>query len=551
MSFWRHDVLGEVLKLPVPRWEMLPSEFAPHERVLPVILARQAQKYPAKDLLVFGSERWSYEDAVQEASRAAHSLLNAGIGKGDRVAIVCSNRPEFLKIFLGCAWIGAVAVPINIAMRGQQLAHVFQNSSPKLLVIEQDLLPALASVSDHTILPPCAWIIGDRIDGLPGHISASLLPTSSESAAPADIEPGETVAILYTSGTTGPSKGVCCPQAQLFWWGVCSARALQIQEGEVLITTLPLFHTNALNAFYQAMLNGCTYVLLPKFSASRFWGAVREYRANVIYLLGAMAAILLAQPEKQDDKNHCVRVGLGGGVPERFHARFLNRFNIPLVDGYASTETNFVFSSAIPSDHPGSMGYLSGGAEARIVDRHDAPLKDGEAGELILRSSEPYLFASGYFNMPEKTVEAWRNLWFHTGDRVVRHPDGHYEFIDRIKDSVRRRGENISSWEVEQVLLTHPAIASCAIYAVPSELGEDDVAAALQLKEGCSLSPEEFVSFCEGKLATFAVPRFLRFVAELPLTENGKIKKVVLRDAGKTDDMWDREAPRADTVERG
>jgi crotonobetaine/carnitine-CoA ligase len=328
----------------------------------------------------------------------------------------------------------------------------------------------------------------------------------------------------------------------MFWWGIYSARALGICEGDVLFTTLPLFHTNALNAFYQALLNGCSYVLEPKFSASGFWAAARRHNATVAYLLGAMAVMLLSQPESADDTAHGIRVALGGGVPGQFHVPFRERFGVPLVDGYGSTETNFVFASSIPSDRPGTMGFLAEGAQACIVDDDDAPLADGEAGELLLRASEPFAFATGYFGIPERTVEAWRNLWFHTGDRVVRDADGHYRFIDRMKDSIRRRGENVSSWEVEQVLMRHPAIAACAIYPLPSELGEDEVAAAVQLEPGHTLEPSEVIRHCEGQIAHFAIPRFVRFLSAMPLTENGKIKKVALREAGKTPDVWDRDA---------
>jgi crotonobetaine/carnitine-CoA ligase len=518
-------------------WSQASARFPPADRILSVILTRQAARYGERTLFVFGQTRWSYAQTASIAAASAQRLMQAGIRAGDRVALICQNRPEFLEIYLGCAWMGAVTVPINTASRGIQLSHILRNSTPKLLAIEPALLPVLETLDKDVVLPDLIWTIGESpaSSGVP-------LPPFGEQAAPAAVRPGDTVAILYTSGTTGPSKGVCCPQAQLFWWGVYSARALGIREGDVLFTTLPLFHTNALNAFYQALLNGCSYVLEPKFSASGFWAAARRHNASVGYLLGAMAVMLLSQPASEDDTAHRVRVALGGGVPGQFHAPFLARFGVPLVDGYGSTETNFVFASAIPSDRPGTMGHLVEGAEARIVDENDAPLPDGRAGELLLRSTEPFAFATGYFGMPEKTVEAWQNLWFHSGDRVVRDPDGHYRFIDRMKDSIRRRGENVSSWEVEQQLLKHPAIAACAVYPLPSELGEDEVAAALQLEPGQSLDPVDVVRHCEGQLAHFAIPRFVRFVPDMPLTENGKIKKVALRAAGKTPDTWDREA---------
>jgi carnitine-CoA ligase len=252
--------------------------------------------------------------------------------------------------------------------------------------------------------------------------------------------------------------------------------------------------------------------------------------------------MLLAQPKSADDTAHFVRASLGGGVPGQFHGPFLERFGVPLLDGYGSTETNFVLAGTIPSDRPGTMGYLVEGVDACIAGPDDQPLPDGEAGELLLRSREPLAFATGYFGMPDKTNEAWRNRWFHTGDRVVRDADGHYRFVDRMKDSIRRRGENVSSWEVEQVLLKHPAIAACAVYPLPSELGEDEVAAAVQFEPGSALDPVEIVRHCEGKVAHFAIPRFVRIVTEMPLTENGKIRKVALREAGRIAGTWDRDA---------
>lgn len=523
----------------VPAWARVVELFPPSDRVLSTILARQAERYGDRVLLVAGQTRWTYAQAATIAAASAQTLIEAGIKPGDRVALMCSNRPEFLQIYLGCAWLGAIAVPINTALRGLQLAHIFRNSRPALLVAEAGFLAAIEAVGADADLPPLVWTIGPVAETR--RIASVPLPALGPGAAAGAVRPGDAVAILYTSGTTGPAKGVCCPQAQLFWWGVCSARALGIRDGDILFTTLPLFHTNALNAFYQAVLNGCTYVLEPKFSASGFWAAARAHNASVGYLLGAMASMLLAQPRTEEDTAHRVRVALGGGVPPQVQRPFLERFGVPLVDGYGSTETNFVFAGPIPSDRPGTMGHLADGFEARIVDEDDSELPDGQAGELVLRPKEPFAFATGYFGMPEKTVEAWRNLWFHSGDRVVRDADGHYRFIDRMKDSIRRRGENVSSWEVEELILSHPAVAACAIYPLPSELGEDEVAAALLLKQGQSLQPADIIRHCEGRIAYFAIPRYVRIMSEMPLTENGKIRKGALQQAGVTTETWDRE----------
>lgn len=522
-----------------PIWARAAASFAPPDRILSTILTRQAEHYGDRALLVAGDTRWTYSQTAAIATASAKTLVDAGIKPGDRVALMCSNRPEFLQVYLGCAWLGAIVVPINTALRGFQLSYIFRNARPALLVVETQFLAAIETVDPDVELPSRIWTIGAITET---RVLPVPLPTLGDGVPAGVVRPGDTVAILYTSGTTGPSKGVCCPQAQLFWWGIYSARALGIREGDVLFTTLPLFHTNALNAFYQAILNGCTYVLEPKFSVSGFWATARRHNATIGYLLGAMASMLLAQPGSEDDRRHRIRVALGGGVPPQIHRPFLERFGVPLLDGYGSTETNFVFAGSILSDRPGTMGYLADGVEARIVDENDSELPAGQAGELVLRAREPFAFASGYFGMPEKTVEAWRNLWFHSGDRVVRDSDGHYRFIDRMKDSIRRRGENVSSWEVEQTIQSHPAVATCAIYPLPSELGEDEVAAAILLEPGQSLEPVDVIRHCEGQMAYFAIPRYVRIVREMPLTENGKIQKGVLREAGVTSDTWDREA---------
>lgn len=516
------------------------SEFKPADRKLSTILTRQAARYGDKILFTFGTTRWTYSEAAGIAAGWAQRLSEAGVGAGDRVAIFCGNRPEFLQIYMGCAWLGAIATPINTAFRGAQLKGVINNSSAALLVVEESGGPLFDALLDEVAVPEIRWTI--REDGIYAPNGDKITkPTTLKEKMPPPVKASDTAVILYTSGTTGPSKGVCCPQAQLFWWGMYSARALGIREGDVLMTMLPVFHTNALNAFYQALLNGCEFVLEPKFTASGFWRISQQRKATVTYLLGAMAAILLAQPKRPEETTHSLRVALGGGVPGPMHVPFCERFGVPLVDGYASTETNFIFSSHIPSNRAGGMGFLNDAAEAMIVDEHDMPVPDGETGELLLRPTQPYSFATGYFDMPEKTVEAWRNLWFHTGDRALLEADGSYKFVDRMKDAIRRRGENISSWEVEQEIQKHPAIEACAVYPVPSELGEDEVATAIQIKQGQSLEQEEIISFVEPHLAKFALPRFIRFVDKMPLTENGKIQKTVFRDQGIVKVMWDRE----------
>jgi crotonobetaine/carnitine-CoA ligase len=511
------------------------------------MLQYQAQAFGKRPLLAIAGERWSHEDAAGAAAARAGTLAAAGVGPGDRVAVMCGNRLEFVEVFLGCGWTGAVAVPINTASMGPQIEYFLVDSQARLLVIEAQFLSRLDMADLARTNLQAIWVVGDETlgdregagSGLPAR---SGWPAASEPVAPAQVQPGDPLAILYTSGTTGPAKGVVCPHAQYYWWGRNSGDVLGVGLDDVLCTTLPLFHINALNTFAQAAIAGCQVVFEPRFSASGFWPAMRTCGATVVYLLGAMVPILLAQPESKDERDHRVRVGLGPGVPAAAAAEFRRRTGVCLLEGYGSTETNFVIATSPESPRGGVMGWLRPGFDARVADEHDEEVPAGTSGELLLRADEPHAFASGYFNMPQKTVEAWRNLWFHTGDRVVRDDDGAFRFIDRIKDAIRRRGENISSFEVEQVLLSHPAVAAVAVYPVRSELAEDEVMAAVTMRPGQAqpLDPADLVRHCESRLPYFAVPRYVDVLEDLPRTENGKIQKYKLRERGVTAATWDR-----------
>jgi crotonobetaine/carnitine-CoA ligase len=519
----------------------LPARFAPAERVLPVMLSRQADRYGDRRLFVAGDVTWTYAQARDTAAAAAGTLERAGIGPGDRVAIMGANHAEFMQIFLGCAWLGAVAVPINIAAKAPQIHYVLKNSGARLLVIDAAFVGNLDLADLADLALAAIWTLGAapgaELQGMP----CGALPAAGERVAPAAARPGDTVAIIYTSGTTGPSKGVCCPHAQYFWWGATSSRALGVGADDVLLTTLPLFHINALSSFAQALLTGATLVVEPRFSASGLWRSLARHRATVTYLLGAMVPILLARDASPEERAHDVRIALGPGVPGHLHGEFARRTGIVLVEGYGSTETNFVIGGDAAARRPGAMGRVRDGFHARVVDGDDNEVADGEAGELILRADEPFAFATGYFGMTDQTIAAWRNLWFHTGDRVTRDSDGDLWFVDRLKDAIRRRGENISSFEVEQVLMSHPDIATAAVYPVPSELAEDEVMAAIVRRAGSALDAVEVIEFCRPRLAAFAVPRFVEFVDDLPRTENGKVQKFKLRQRGVTAAAFDRQ----------
>jgi len=521
------------------RRQQLAQSFAPAERTLPAMLMRQAQRHGDKLLVSAGGDGWSYAQTCTAAARMAGTLRAAGIGAGDRVAIICSNRLELIGLLLGCGWLGAVAVPINVASRGPQLQHILSNSGARLLVLEPEYADNLAMLDVSALALDAIWTIGAPGETRFGRTAPRAMPPPGKAITPAALAPSDLAMILYTSGTTGPSKGVCCPHAQYFWWGVNTAAMLGVTGDDVLCTTLPLFHTNAINTFYQALLTGASVRYEKRFSASGFFSALGQHGATVTYLLGAMVPMLLSRPESMEDRAHATRVALAPGVPAQFHAPFTQRNGIRLLDGWGSTETNFALGTTVERQKPGMMGPVAEGFGARVVDDRDNEVPDGIAGELVVRADEALAFASGYFAAPDKTAEAWRNGWFHTGDRVVREADGYFRFVDRLKDAIRRRGENISSFEVEQVLLGHFAVANAAVFPVRSSLAEDEVMAAVVLHSGRALTPAELIAYCAPRLPYFAVPRYLEFLAELPMTENGKVQKYKLRERGVTADTWD------------
>lgn len=517
----------------------------PSERTLRHIVERQAERLEDRACLTIGERTFSYREIATAGGQFGALLQEAGVRRGDRVVVMSENRWELLGLLLGCAWTGALFVPVNTASRGPQLEHILANSEPTVVVAEVGALAAITSTRRPDSV--ChLWTLdrdGEEADTTSwnGIAARPLPPEPSAVIQPAPITAGDPVAILYTSGTTGPSKGVVAPHGQLYWWGVVVGEALGLNPDDRLYTCLPLFHTNALTAFVQALVHDASITVGPRFSASRFWDRIVAADATVTYLLGAMVSILVSRTPTDTDRAHRLRVALAPATAEAHWTTMRERFGIEVIESHGMTETNAAIGPVDGEQRPGYMGRVLPGFDARVVDEQDNPVPDGTAGELVLRADEPFAFASGYWHMPEATVEAWRNLWFHTGDRVVC-DDGWYRFLDRMKDAIRRRGENVSAWEVEQVLLMHPDVEAVAVVPVPSELGEDEVLACVVPGTGSTADPVDLIAFCASRLPYFAVPRYVDVMDELPLTENGKVRKFMLRERGISASAWDREA---------
>ena len=523
--------------------DFVARELRLEKRTFPSILERQT-RLGDKLLINCSQGKISYQQAGEVAALVAGNFQNQGIKKSDRVAVLLPNCLEMVEVMFGTGWLGAILVPINKAFRGSQLKHLLELADPAGIVVSSSLAHILDGVELELPSLKKIWVVKDddtqSSDKILG-VGVDVWSRGSSRLEMQQVAPNDPFAILYTSGTTGPSKAVVCPHAQFYWWGILTGEALELDSDDIAYTVLPLFHTNALNTLWQILLCGATYCFGERFSASRFMGQLIEFKATVTYLLGSMVYIMLKQPASEQDALHSVKRALSPATSVKLIKQFENRFGISLSEGYGSTETNLVASNRYGGYEPGCMGRIHPEFEVRIVDELDQDVPDGEAGEMLVRNKEPFSCALGYFRNPEATVSAWRNLWFHTGDRIRKDERGIYHFLDRKKDAIRRRGENISSWEVEQALMSHADVENCAVVGVPSELGEEEVMAFVLLRKGGDVSPPDLINYLKSEIAYFAIPRYLEFVAEMPETENGKIQKFVLKERGVGENTWDRE----------
>ncbi len=519
------------------------------------VLAHKAAHNGDKVFLTYlpDGRRLTYRDLDRQSNRLAHGFAAAGIGQGTHVAMLMDNSPEQLLSYFALGKLGAVCVPINTASRGQQLHYLLCHSEAQALIVDAELLDALAQLEQP--LPALRRIYVHGTASQPGASACppaaavgSLQEAFSHDDGPIDaaVKFNDVSYIMYTSGTTGPSKGVLLTQAQCFLWGLSHAQAFGQRPDDVAYICLPLFHTNALQgATYNALMVDASIVVQKRFSASRFWRDIRDSGATLTNLLGSMINILWNQPPDARDSDHAIRMCMSAPIPS-FGVEFEQRFGLRFIQSYSLTDfgPSHAYSLVDPIRKLGSCGRVRAGVRARIVDDLDFELPPGARGELVLRHDMAWAHSQGYYKMPEATVKAWRNGWFHTGDHGYVDEDGYFWFLDRAKDAIRRRGENISAYEGEQVLLRHPAIQDAAVFAVRSEQAEDEVAAAIVAKEGQALHYPDIVEFCRTRMAYYMVPRYWAVLRDLPRNTSQKVEKFKLRSWADDDPsrLWDREA---------
>ncbi|MEV6984768.1 AMP-binding protein [Sphaerisporangium sp. NPDC051017] len=523
-------------------------------RTLPDILRWQAERRPDDAFLQFGRAAATTFGAVElRTNQLAHGLRGLGVGHGHRVAMILPNCVEIVTTWFALAKLGAVQVPINVELRGILLAHVLGNSGAEVLVCHREFLAVIAPVvNEQAALRTVVVVAGGVEDARAAGITADCVLTYPElftgpsTSLDVDVSYTDPLAILYTSGTTGPAKGVVMPHHQYYVWVELYARSLQLTNDDSYFTPLPLFHADGqLWGVYFPLVFGTKGTFVERFSASRYWEQVRESGATATNMLGSMGHILWKQEPSARDADNPLRVAQALPMVA-FKRDFEERFGLRLVTGYGQTETNWVSYDTPDQWRPGSCGKVADEHfEVGIVDDLDQPLPPHAIGEIVVRPKQPWSMSSGYHAMPDATLGAWRNLWFHSGDAGYLDEDGWLYFRDRIKDVIRRRGSNISAFELESVIDAHPLVQECAAVAVPSELSEDDVLVFVVVADGTSLDPAELMAYCREQLPRFMVPRYLDIGTErLPRTPTQKIAKPELRLRGVGPSTWDAEVAR-------
>ena len=486
-----------------------------------------------------------FENATNDMASA---LADIGVGPGDRVAAMMFNSKEFLLAMLSTHKRGAIFVPINTELKGAFLEHQIRNIEPKVVFVSDDLRPAFDTINVADIEIETSVSVegnGVPLPGTTGILFANLLDTAARDGDVRPATPRDICMIMFTSGTTGPSKGTLMPHAHCLLFGYGSGRALSMSPDDKMFICMPFFHAMGLMLqLTSCLMYGSSAHVIRRFSATTWLDEIRESEATLTYGLGVIPEFIFRQPPTSRDKEHKLRTMLAVPIGEDWGEAFEERFGLRLMQAYGMTECNIpAYGNLDDPIMAGCAGYLEDDFfEVRIVDTDtDEPVVQGDIGEIVVRPKQPACFMAGYYRMPERTVEAWRNMWFHTGDAGLFDDKGRLFFIDRIKDCIRRRGENISAFEVEQVINNHPDVAeSCVIGVHDEDAGGEEEVKACIVSIDKALDYTSILDWCVTRMPRYAVPRYIEYVHELDKTPIGKLRKQALRDAGITADTWDR-----------
>ncbi|KUI39241.1 AMP-binding protein [Mycobacterium sp. GA-2829] len=505
-------------------------------------LAEAATRWPDRTFLKIEGRSVTFAEFEDAAGRLAGGLREVhGVGRGDRVGVFMRNSLACEHTWFASNRLGAAWVPINTEFKGLGLEHAVRLADAKVFIADADLRDVLvvalasAGIDAPVVTSGSAQNAPDQLGNL-----------YRQSVPPVEVRHSDVSALLYTSGTTGRSKACVLSHRYFTSQARIAIRDFGLRQDDVLYCPFPLFHADATAlTTVPALLLGATAAISRRFSASRFWAEVRETGATVFDFMGATLSILAKAEPRPDDADNPVRLAWGVPVPESVEA-FEKRFGLTVVELYGSVEGNIPITQRFDQPRvPGSCGRVVEEFEVRIADDVDEPVTPNTVGELLIRPKVPYTTYSGYYENPAATTEAQRNMWFHSGDLAKMDEDGNVYFIGRKKEAIRRRGENISAFEVEESVREHPAVLDCAAYGVASDLTEEDVMVAIVLKPGAfDTSEDEIWSFCHERMARFQVPRYIEFVDALPKTPTGKVEKFKLQEAGVGPSTREFELPR-------
>jgi carnitine-CoA ligase len=511
------------------------------EWTIGALIDDRAERWPGETAILAPEGDLTYGALRDRAQRVAGGLQRLGVQPGDRVATMLDSTVDYLAAWHGVVWAGAIDTPINTELRATFLEHVLRDCGARVLITQGRWLDRLERLNvpglEHVVT------IGER-RGEPAvtlHEFADLLAGHPVPlVARAESDP---VYILYTSGTTGPSKGVTYSNRSASWLSQGYIEALDLDHHDVGYSMFPLFHTMGRSAMVTTgLFVRCPIALRSRFSVSGFWDDIRATGSTFFGYFGAVILFLWREPERADDAENPVRVAFGAAAPPELAEGWERRFGLTLTEVYGSTELGLAAIPRVEEVRHGTMGRPVAHLELAIHHADDQPAPAGQVGEIVARPRQPYAMFSAYWGRPEETLHAFRNLWFHSGDAGSLDEDGYITFVDRIKDSIRRRGENISSFEVEEAVRSMESVVECAAYPVPSEHGEDEVMIAVVPVDKTSFDAEAFCRALIPLMPRFAVPRYIRLLDELPKTPTQRVQKFKLRADGVTADTVDREA---------
>lgn len=517
-----------------------PYDLPHEERIIGKFLAKWRREKPDAPYLTIGERTYSFSEVDAHARAVARGLVAQGVAKNDRVLVMLPNRAEFVFLWFGLSLIGAAIASVNPQMKGDLLNRLISMADAKGLVISDELLPILDTIDIKTVerLPWIAVLDSDaHFDRRTRCFAFSDLVI--ERGLDPEIEPDHRriQMIAYTSGTTGPSKGVMMPNSHCFSLSCTNARVVGLTENDIVYAPLPLYHGMAtFMATVPALIFGAQVVIGERFSASDYFSEAARYGATVGVVVHAIVPFIKASPPRSSDRAHRVRVLFNAGHDDEFE----KRFGVHLAEGFAMTETGFLLYTPFPSRRLGSTGKAHEDWDVCLVDENDNPVPRGQVGELVARPRKSYIMLQGYLNNPGAMADATRNLWWHTGDMLREDEDGYFYFVDRKKERIRRRGQNISSAEIESIANSHPEVVECAVVAHPADALEDEI--RLVAVQSGRLSPESFHEWLKARLPNFMVPRYIEFLSSLPRTGTGKIQKVQIVQHGLGTGAWDAQA---------